>query len=157
MKNKGNIIVVCGMLIASIMCAQSPVKVDWGTSNTGAGYTGARLIGKRGNFIYGYKGTPGGYYASLMKYDCNSLSFIGEFPLLTNKSKTGDPFISRTDYSFNQIIVLKNKMYIVVTHADSKVSSLYIQEINNDCKLVGELKKLQDVLTKRFQPVHWSG
>ncbi len=128
-------------MAASAMMAQTETNVFWGKDNPLPKSGSIYLLGKRGNSIVGYK--KDGKNVSIITYSYDDLQVSGEVPVIGKTSKDGGKVISK-DYTFDQILILKDKNYVCVTAYDksSKGNTLYMQEFDNSGHLQGGLKKI---------------
>jgi len=146
MKNKV-IIIVLALFIYSNFCQSQEVNVFWGKENPLGLKRIPALLVKRGDNLLGYtRASRKGF--NIVKYSYNELQVQNEYPLIGKSN--GASNIIDNDYTFNDFIVLKNKTYVGVSMYNKKtdLNSFYAQEINDNGKLTGKLKKLSDISSK---------
>ncbi|HTA84329.1 MAG TPA: hypothetical protein VK783_15400 [Bacteroidia bacterium] len=124
------------------------VDIYWGKFNAEDRFARTELIGKRGDYLFGYKLTRN--QTSILRYSLSDLQVNGEYPILGKPSKDKPGKMISDDYTFNSIVTLKDFFYISVTKYDRKTkeNSLYMQEIDNTGKLAGNLKKVESIDSK---------
>ncbi len=128
-------------MASSTIMAQTETNVFWGKDNPLPKSGSIYLLGKRGDAILAYK--RDGKNISIIRYSYSDLQASAEIPIIGKVSKDGGKVISK-DYTFDQILILKDKNYVCVTAYDksSKGNTLYMQEFDNSGHLQGGLKKI---------------
>jgi len=124
------------------------VNIYWGNVNKVDRFAVTHLIGKRGNYLLAYKQTRRNI--SMLKYNFNNLQVSGEYPILGKFGKDMPGKTISDDYLFHSMPVFKNHIYITVTQYDRKTkeNSLCMQEIDDNGKLSGTMKKLETLDAK---------
>jgi hypothetical protein len=138
-------IVLCAINL--VFSQAQNVNIYWGKINTEDRFSRTTLLCKRGNFILGLKAGRG--QISILKYSFNDLQVESENPIWGKESKTGGKVISN-DYTYRSMITLKDKMYISVTKYERKTkeNTLYLQEVDDNGRLTGQLKKMESIDAK---------
>ncbi len=145
MKNK--IIIALLVILINAACQSQEVKVFWGKENPLTLKGIPALLTRRGDNLLGYmSGFKRGL--NIVKYSFNDLQVKNEYPLIGQSN--GKNNIIDNDYTFNNFIVLTNKTYVGVSMYNRKtdLNSFYAQEISDEGKLTGEMKKLSEISSK---------
>lgn len=126
----------------NVLFAQD-VKVFWGKENPLGLRRMPALLAKRGDNVLGYK--TRNRDITMVKYGYKDLQIKNEYPLIGSASK-GAKTIDK-DYSFEQFVVLKNKMYVGVSSYNRKtdLNTFFMQQIDDSGKLQGGLKKTSEI------------
>jgi hypothetical protein len=144
MNKKTFVFLVLLSFVSTLTIAQDEADIYWGKFNPLEKGTSIYLLGNRGDAILGYK--RAGKNISIIKYSLSDLQVNEETPII-GKSTEGKGSVISKDYSFDHIVMLKNKNYVCVTQFDKKTkeNTLYMEEFNNSGHLTGGLKKIVEM------------
>lgn len=147
MKNKKTVAMLSLLLMAFIY-SKAQVDVFWGKENPLEKGGIPSILVKRGNNLLGTSRNLRGTKRSIVKYSFDGLQVQNEYQI-TGKASSGLKTIDK-DYSFEQYIILRNKTFVAVSKYDkgSDLNSFFVQEITDEGKLTGSLKKLADISSK---------
>jgi hypothetical protein len=145
MKNKKVIIMLSFLLIGFAYGEAQDVKVFWGKQNPLEKGGLPDILARRGDHLLGTSRNLRGTKVNIVKYSFDGLQIQNEYPVI-GKAKDGQSVID-SKYRLEDFTILKNKLYIGVSNYNKKtdLNSYYAQEIGDDGKLTGSLKKLADI------------
>ena len=147
MRKKMTTVLAALLFISLLGFSQNPaVSIYWGKLNTLESHTTVHLLGKRGNNLLGYVRSH--KTVSIVEYSYDDLHLSGEATII-GKESSGNNVIPK-DYTFDQMLFLKDKVYVCVTQFDksTKSNDLYMEEFGADGSLVGGLKKVISISAK---------
>ncbi len=138
------------IFLVSTLCSplfSQDAEITWGKEFKG---TRGNIFpaGQNGDSIIAIQGA--GKEVNLFTFAANSLDFGCERRIIGSKSSKTPATIISKDYSFEQMLFMKNKAFICCSKYDKKadLNSLFLEELTSENVPSGEMKLLDEISAK---------